>query len=141
MRDILYKYNTSGMYTTEDNTAFAGDSHLKLIVEPHEFSIAIGKEVLRSSSFSGCVVVASCDGEVVFYDKENNIFARADKSEKNYEKVLLKWKQNLITIQFGHIEEVDYYPNCDGEHDRWGEEWITQRSVTLNLKDNSIEVA
>lgn len=139
MKEILYKYDSRGGYLTEDNTSFDGDSHIKIVVEPHEFSIKIGNEVLRSSSFVGCSAVASSDGEAVFYDGENNVIGKADKSEKTYEKVSLEWKQDFISIQFGRIVEVDYYPNCDGEYDRWGKEWQTQRALTLNLKDNSVQ--
>lgn len=139
MREIIYKYDNRGLYQTDDNTSFAGDSHIKIIVEPHDFSIAIGGEVLRSTSYDGGMVIVSCEGEVVFCDNEDNIIGRADKSEDCYAEVRLEWKQDFLSIQFGRIDTVDYYPNCDGEYDRWGKEWVTQRSVTLNLKNNSVE--
>ncbi len=139
MKEIVYKYNNLGKYITEDDTSFASDSHMKIIVEPHDFSIAIGGEVLRSSSCNGCVAKVSSEGEVVFYDNDNNVIGRAEKGESSYREVILSWKQDLISIQFGYTDVVDYYPNCDGEYDRWGKEWVTERVVTLNMKDNSVE--
>ncbi len=138
MREIIYKYNSGGSYQTEQNTSFADDSHVKLMVEPHEFSIAVGGEVLRSTSFSGCTAVVSREGEVVFYDHENNIIGREGESGGCYKEVRLIWKQDVITIQLGHIKVIDHYPNCDGEHDRWSEKWVAQRTVTLDLKSNSV---
>lgn len=140
MREILYKYNNRGLYETADDTSFADDSHIKIIVEPHNFSLAIGGETLRDTSFDGCTAVVSCEGEVVFYDNENSVLGRADKTENRYEKAIFTWQQDLISIQFGHTVVVDYYPNCDGEYDRYGEEWAIMRSVSLNLKDNSVEI-
>lgn len=138
MREIFYK-NNRGLYQTEDDTSFGADSHLKIIIEPHDFSIAIGNEVLRSSSCKGYSVIVSAEGEVVFYDNENTVLGTADKSENCYEEVLLNWEQDLISIRLGYTATVDYYPDCDGEYDRWGKEWVTKRSVTLNLKNNSVE--
>lgn len=140
MREIRYQFHTLGAYQTEDDTSFAHDEQVKVIVEPHDFSIAIGKEVLRSSSCAGCTAVVSCEGEVVFYDTDDHVIGRADKDENRYEKFFLKWEQDLITIEFGCTVTVDYYPNCDGEYDRWGKEWQTQRKVTLNLKNKTVEI-
>jgi len=140
MREILYKYSSLGAYHTEDNTDFGCESHLKIIIEPHDFSITVGGEVLRSTSLGGYTAVVSCDGEAVFYNGENEIIAKTDKSEKCYKSIRLKWKEDLILIEFGYISVVDYYPNCDGESDRWGEEWVKERTVLLNVKGNSIEI-
>ncbi len=85
-------------------------------------------------------MVASCKGEVVFYDNEGNVIARAEKSEKCYREVILSWKQDLISIKFGYTDVVDYYPNCDGESDRWGKRWVAQRTVELNEKSRSLEI-
>jgi len=140
MREIIYKYNNGGLYETEQSTAFGDDTHLKIIIEPHEFSIAIGGDVLRSSSCEGYSAVASNHGEVVFYDNNNNLLCSCDESDNSYKNVIFEWQQNFMSIKFGFIDIVDYYPNCDGEYDRWGKEWITQRLVKLNTKSNSIEI-
>lgn len=139
MKEVLYKYSSRGMYVTENSTLFSGGTHMKITAEPHEFSLKVGGDVLRSTSFGGCVAVASCDGGAVFYDMENNEIARVDKGDRCYKEVRLDWKQDFLTLQFGYVAVVDYYPNCDGESDRWGHEWEIQRTVRLNLKDNSVE--
>ena len=37
-----------------------------------------------------------------------------------------------ICIEFGFTEEIDYFTNCDGEHDRYGTKWIQEYKITLN---------
>lgn len=140
MRQILYTFSNRGMYITGDDTQFGSDAQLKLVVEPHDFSLAIGGEVLRSSSCGGYSIEVSCQGDAAFYDEGGSLLARAEKGEGSYRQVRLAWRQDVLTLQFGRIITVDHYPNCDGEHDRWGQEWETQRAVTLNLKDNSLTV-
>ncbi len=140
MREIVYKYETRGMYTTDSDTSFNADKELKLIAKPHNFSMKIGEEVLRSTSFGGIVAVVSNDGAVVFYDNDNCEIAKVEKGDSVYKKVELKWNEEFVAIEFGSVVTVDYYPNCDGESDRYGEEWSVQRAVKLNLKDNSIQV-
>ena len=127
------------MAYTKQETNFANDAQLKLIVEPHYFSISVSGEILRKTSFSGCVAEVSCYGEVIFYSNEGNIIGKADKTEDTYKEVRIIWRQGLITIDFGYIAVVDYYPNCDGEYDHFGKEWVTKRSVTLSLINNSVE--
>lgn len=140
MREIIYKYSSLGAYFTEDNTDFGGESQLKIVIEPHDFSISVGDEVLRSSSLSGYTAVVSCDGEAVFYNNENEIIAKADKSEKRYKSIRVNWKGDLILLEFGYVSVVDYYPNCDGESDRWGEEWVAEHTVLLNIKANALHI-
>ena len=139
-KQIVYKYHSSGIYKTEDDTRFSGDQTMKLIVEPHDFSLAVGGEVLRATSCPGYTVDVSQNGAAAFFDKENNLLAQADEVASTYPQVKLQRKQGLLTIEFGSIETVDHYPNCDGEHDRWSEKWVARRSVTLKETDHSIEV-
>ncbi len=140
MREVFYKYSNRGMYVTEDNTSFGEDTQLKIVVEPHEFSLELSGEVIRNTSFAGGSVTVSNKGEAGFYNNEGALIAKADEGEGNYRKVLLDWKQDSLCVKFGRMVEVDNYPNCDGEHDRWSEKWETERLVTLSLKDNSIEI-
>ncbi len=140
MREVFYKYTNRGMYVTEDNTSFGEDTQLKIVIEPHQFSLAISGEIIRDTSFAGGSVVVSNEGEASFYNNEGNLIAKADKGEVNYKKIIAEWKQGYLFILFGSIVTVDNYPNCDGESDRWSEEWVTERSVILNLDDNSVQV-
>ncbi|MBQ8000828.1 MAG: hypothetical protein IJ298_06350 [Ruminococcus sp.] len=136
MREILYKYNTLGAYTTEDSTAFAGESELKLIVEPHDFSIKIGNEILRKTSFEGCTIIVSNEGEVVIYDTDDSIALHTEKTEKCFKEIRFIWEEDSIRVQFGHTHYVDHYPNCDGEHDRWSETWVSEYEVSLLTPDH-----
>lgn len=140
MREILYKYHNRGMYETEDNTCFAGEIQVKIIAEPHDFSLKIGEDVLRSTAFGGCMAVVSDAGEVVFYDNKDNELGRAERSEESYEEVRFEWKENTVIIQFGRTVLVDNYPNCDGEYDRWDKRFKVGRTVTLNLANNLVEI-
>ena len=128
------------MYEPTADTSFAGSTRMKLIVEPHDFSLAINGQVLRSSSCSGYAVEVTCDGGAVFFDSDRREIACVEAGNQSYKKVKLQWQQDSLTLLFGFLDEVDYYPNCDGESDRWGHEWVTQRTVTLNLPDHSITI-
>ena len=140
MREIIYTYNTLGTYETTDSTYFKNDSQIKLIIEPHDFSLKLGDETLRKTSCAGYYILVSNNGALTFYDDCNNVLDTAEKTAKTYTKVILKWSKGSITLQFGHIEEVDNYPNCDGESDRWSTEWITEYQVTFNTVTNKIEI-
>lgn len=140
MKEACYRYDSRGLYQTEDDTSFAGHSSIKMVIEPHEFSMKMGGEVLRSTAFGGGTVIVSDEGEADFYDDENTLLARAEKGDSRYEKVRLAWEQGVLSVQFGRIVTVDHYPNCDGEHDRWSEKWETQRTVTLHIADRTLDV-
>ncbi len=140
MREILYKYNNRGLYQTDDNSRFGNDDKLRIVVEPHSFSLTVGGELLRKTFFEGCAIDVSNNGEAVFYDNNNQIIGKAVKSDASYEKVLFSWEEKSLVVMFGKTVLVDYYPNCDGEYDRWGEEWKTERTITMKLEDNSIDV-
>ncbi|MBP3692110.1 MAG: hypothetical protein J6I80_02560 [Clostridia bacterium] len=133
MREIIYKYNNQGIYHTEQDTTFGNDEQLKLVIEPHEFSIAIGNEELRKTSFDGGELIVSCEGEVIFYDANGNVAAKAKKGKERYAAVRLLWKQDLLTVEFGSTQTVDHYPHCDGEHDRWSSKWIAEHTVKIQL--------
>ncbi len=140
MREIIYKYNRLGSYTTWDDTCFGDQKQLKIVAQPHDFSLEIGDEKLRNTSFAGCTAIVSCDGAVCFYDSDESELAKVDKTQECYKQVVFKWEQGVVTIEFGSTVEVDYYPNCDGEHDRYGTEWAPKRIVKLNLDSNKVEI-
>ena len=140
MKQIIYKYHSSGIYQTEDDTRFDGSQSIKIVVEPHDFSLAVGGEVLRATSCPGYTVEVSPTGGAAFFDKDHNLLAQAAGGAAVYPQVAINWKQDFLTVEFGSIETVDHYPNCDGEHDRWSEKWIVQRSVSLKESDHSIEI-
>lgn len=140
MREIIYKFNNLGTYTTEQSTVFADETELKLIIEPHDFSLKVGEDVLRTSHCEKYVINVLKNGEAVFYDSDSKEIAHADKTDAKFDEVRFVWEQDVLNIQFGHVETVDYYPNCDGESDRWGREWICERMVTLELESHSLKI-
>ena len=140
MREILYKYDNRGVYQTEQDTAFHDDAQMKLVAEPHDFSLALNGEVLRSTNFAGGAVTVSREGAAAFYDSEDRLLAQTEKTDRCFKKVQLVWEKDALSVRFGYVDVVDYYPNCDGESDRWGEKWVTERTVTYDLKDGILTV-
>lgn len=140
MREIIYEYHNRGVYETSDNTVFGEDKELKIILKPHQFSIEISNEVLRKSSCDGYEIIVSNNGEAVFYNSEGNVIAKIEESNENYKEVRVFFKNNTFSIQFGFVDIVDHYPNCDGEYDRYSERWTPERKIDLNPNDNSIKL-
>ena len=140
MREILFKFDRSGHYLTDDNTSFNGESKLKCIVEPHDFSLEIGGEVIRESSFEGGYFIASNNGETLFYNNNDELIARANGCDGKFKRVEFVWKQNVLCVQYGHVETIDFYPNCDGESDRYADRWETEYMVTYFAEDGSVEI-
>lgn len=140
MREITYKYNSRGLYETEDNNAFGNCEQIKIIMEAHDFSLKIGDEVLRASHACKYIIIASKNGETVFCDENGRELARSEKGEGTYKKVHLVFDSGVISIQYGFVDTVDYYPNCDGESDRWGYIWTPQHVVELDCKNNCVTI-
>lgn len=140
MKDIIYSFNNRGCYLSDKTAVFETETYLRLIIEPHNFELKVSEDVLRKSSCAGYIIEVSRKGEVHFCDYNENPVASSDETQKEFEQVKFLWKREQLCLEFGRIVTVDYYPNCDGEYDRWGKEWVTQHTVTLNLKDNSVEV-
>lgn len=140
MREIVYQFNSRGTYETADSTSFADETQCKLVAEPHDFSFSIGGEVLRKTSLEGCEAVVLREGGVVFCTLGGNELGRADACGQTFAQVRMEWKPGFVTVLFGSVETVDYYPNCDGEHDRWGTEWVSRRTVTLDWENRSVKV-
>ncbi len=138
MREIVYGFNTLGGYQASGDTAFGQDGPLKIMVEPHDFSIAVGGEVLRKSSCKGYEIRVSPKGEVIFRDREGKELCRVEEQDREYKEVRLLWKQGFVSLQFGKVEWIDNYPNCDGEHDRWDQRWRTEYEVTLDEGTNTL---
>lgn len=138
MRQILYQFHRRGMYYTKDSTVFGEDKELTFLVEPHNFTLQLSGERLRQSSCSGYSVTVSHQGAVAIYDHNGALLASIDGTEQIYHQARLFWKQDQLRLEFGSLVTVDYYPNCDGESDRWGQEWMPLRTVAMNLEDNSL---
>ncbi len=140
MREIVYQYDRRGSYQTEADTAFGEDTHLKLVAKPHEFTLTVQGETLRSTAFEGCSAVVSCNGEVTFFEADGCEIGKVHATEACFVRAILCWKEGMAAVQFGRTITVDHYPNCDGESDRWSEKWVVEREVTLDTQTKKIEV-
>lgn len=141
MKEIRYTYQALGGYQTHDNTKFVSNEPMKLILEPHSFSLTLSGEVLRSSSFEGCSMIVFPAGGVVFYDHNNTEIAKADDGNKSYPEARVEWKPEQLSVQFGAVEEIDNYPNCDGESDRYDYKWVNYRTVSLESATNTVTIS
>lgn len=141
MKEVIYTYQSRGCYAADKPTIFETDDRIRLIIEPHQFELKLSGKTLRDTSCNGYIIDVSRKGEVCFYDAENDLLAKADETPKEYERVVFEWAQDHLTLRFGHTEIEDYYPNCDGEHDRWGTTWISEYVVTLNTATNEIQTS
>ncbi len=140
MKQILYTFHIRGGYEPDQTTEFGSETKLKLIVEPHTYEMRISNEVISSSSCKGYSIEVSRNGEVKFYDSENQLLTSVAQTEKEYAEIRLKWKQDQLVLCFGRLQTVDYYPHCDGEYDRWGSEWVTEYAVRLNTLTDQAEI-
>lgn len=138
MREIVYYFTRLGKYVTENNTKFLEDDTLKITVKPHDFSMELSGEVLRSSSCKGYSAVVSREGAVTFYDAEGNRIADIDAGDRAYEEVRFAFLENAVSLEFGRMITIDNYPDCDGEYDRWDEKWKAERIVKLDTLDNTV---
>ena len=141
MREVFYKYSTLGKYYTEDSGVFQTDDRLQIVVEPHDFSIAIGNEILRKNSSQGYRIAVSRQGEVILRDWEGNELCSVSGQNQNFTEVRFHWRQSDISVQFGKTVTVDNYPNCDGEHDRWSEEWQVEYEVKFDEETKKAKIA
>lgn len=123
-----------------ENVSFDSESELRIRIEPHDFKLKVGEEVITDVSWDGYIIDVSSTGEVYFYDIENNLLASAEANGVVVDTVCVKLKAPILDVQFVELRTVDYYPHCDGEYDRWGKEWVAQYSVTLETKNNSIVI-
>jgi len=140
MKEIVCTFDARGCYLADKRAVFGEETHIKFIVKPHSFDLKIAGETIRSSSCAGYLVEVSHTGEVVFCDYEGNTLAKANAAPATFVEAKLLWSPDALSVDFGHVETVDYYPHCDGEHDRWGEEWITERSVSLSPENHAVEI-
>lgn len=140
MKEIIYSFYNRGCYLPDKSETFSDDNVLKLIVKPHEFELKISEDVLRSSACKGYIIEISNKGKVSFYDYENNLIATVDETQTEYSQFRFSWNQNQLCVDYGCVQTVDYYPNCDGEHDRWGSEWVSEYKVTLDTNSEKAEI-
>ena len=140
MKELVYVFYGRGGYLSTAKTVFDGETQMRFLIKPHTYEMKLSDEVIRSSSCEEYRITVSNKGAVCFHDREDNVLAEVEETQTAFAEARFQWRQDLLTVNFGHMETVDNYPNCDGEYDRWDEVWRTERSVAYQTKEKRIEV-
>lgn len=70
----------------------------------------------------GVILHADCHGNTVFRDTDGNeVYVEAVDTERLFWNIYVSVDEGKICVRFPATKWIDYYPNCDGEHDRWSE--------------------
>ena len=82
-------------------------------------------------SQEGISLEADACGNAVFYALDGTEVSRqkADGQGKCFTTLRCQVCQGTITVRFLIQEEIDHYPHCDGEHDRYS--YITRHEVAI----------
>ena len=141
MKELVYNFERNGYYLSNGSTkaSFGDDTNMRLKIEPIEYEIKVGGDVLNTASCKGYLINVCNNGEVEFCDYSGVSVAKKQATENVFDEIKFEWSPNKICVDFGSTEEVDYYPNCDGEHDRYGIKWNSKYKVTLKTDTNVIE--
>lgn len=115
-----------------DKAVFGGDTQVLLALEPAEYELKLSGEVLKKVSCPGYKIHITDRGGAQFLDQQEKPLAVFPETEKTFREFKLSWSDEAVQVIFGHTEEVDNYPNCDGEHDRYSTRWVAERTVSLN---------
>ncbi len=141
MKEIVYDFDRRGGYLSDEAAVFGEQTHLRLIIKPHEFELKLSGEVLRSSSCKGYIIETSSNAEVNFYDANAEFIAKSAGVDRSFSQVEFSMKENLLRLSFGRFVTVDNYPNCDGEYDRWSTEWSSEYEVIFDTFNCRVTVA
>lgn len=135
MKEFTYRFQRDGYYLDSmgNQGDFAGQAQVRLLVEPCQYEMSIGGQVLTAVSCSGYKIDITNRGGAQFYDLQGRLLAEIPQTETEYAGFRLTWSKTALTVCFGQIETVDHYPNCDGESDRWEEKWVTYHKAELAL--------
>ncbi len=81
----------------------------------------------------GVYLEADADGNAVFYNLAGvELFRdKADGKGSYFSAFHCKVKDGEISVRFPIQEEIDHYPNCDGEYDRYS--YITRENVVIKF--------
>lgn len=132
MKEFVFSYERDGYYLDNmtSSASFGGECEVRLVIKPHDYSISVSDEVLRKSECAGYIIDITNRGGAKFYDTDNSLLAEHPETESVFPEFSVVWKENKLSVCFGHTETVDHYPNCDGEHDRYSEKWITDYKIS-----------
>ena len=143
MKEFVFCYYRNGylMENTKNSAPFGGENTVKLIVTPQEYELKLSGEVLRKMSCKGYGIMITRQGAAKFYDAQERLLAEVGETQKDYREFQLEWQPDKLFVRFGHIEEVDNYPNCDGESDRWSTSWEKDYEIVFNTVDNTVKTS
>lgn len=79
----------------------------------------------------GVYLEADADGNAAFYNISGvELFReKADGQGRYFSAFYCAVKNGEISVRFPIMEEIDHYPNCDGEYDRYS--YITRDNVII----------
>ena len=84
-------------------------------------------------SQEGVYLEADADGNAAFYNLSGTELYRekADGQGRYFSSFYCAVKNGEISVRFPIQEEIDHYPNCDGEYDRYS--YITRENVVVKF--------
>lgn len=143
MKEYVFNFYRYGYFLENSNNSapFGGEKEVKLVITPQEYELKISGEVLRKVSCKGYGIVITDRGAARFYDNQEHLLAELGETQNVFKEFKLEWKPDKILVYFGHIEEVDNYPNCDGESDRWSTSWEKEYEIVFNTADNTVKTS
>ena len=120
--DYNYIYNSSKMF---------GELECPMKRERYD-SPVVPYYVLFSQE--GVCLKADADGNAVFCDSDGTELyrAQADGKGRYFTKFYCSVKGGEISVRFPIVEEIDHYPNCDGEYDRYS--YITRENIVVKYR-------
>jgi hypothetical protein len=113
---------------------------LELVVEPYDYSVTIGGELVSSLSCKGVSFRISRRGAVQAYNGDGQLIAATAEQEKDFEMIRVSLEKGIFDLCFGYAYMEDSYPNCDGESDRWVPAWETEHRVTFCEATDKLEI-
>lgn len=134
MKTYTYTFQRYGYFLSSgsDKVSFGEDAQVVLELEPVDYELKLSGEVLNKAFCPGYKISVSKQGAVELRDWQEKTLQVLPATEKTFRECKLVWKQENVQVIFGHTEEVDNYPNCDGESDRWSRVWVGEHTVVLD---------
>jgi len=82
------------------------------------------------------ILQADPEGNAKFMTAEGTVIheGKADGSGHLFNRIKCAVNDEQITVTFINAKEVDHYPHCDGEYDRWSTVYVCTADITCSLK-------
>ena len=128
MREAVFSYGRGNYYLADggNTVEFGEEKQVCLVMEPCDYELKLSGETLRKDVCQGYRVEVTHKGGVQIFGQDGRLLIRETEGTAEYEGIRLDWSDGALTLQFGHWETVDRYPNCDGEFDRWSKHWAVE---------------